>query len=125
MITGVVTNGLQAKVSLELLNAAGQVSSLEFEVDTGFNDYLVIPPGIIPTLEVSPESEVRLTLGDGRVELCPAYLVTVNWDGQWFRVVAYAMDPFPVIGMRLMLNHDLYVRVRDGGTVRIEPFPTP
>ena len=46
------------------------------------------------------------------------------WDGRIRYVEADAADTMPLVGMRLLDGHSLYVEVEDGGRVVIEPTAT-
>ncbi|MCY3886100.1 MAG: hypothetical protein OXG19_00085 [Chloroflexi bacterium] len=50
--------------------------------------------------------------------------MAVFWDGRTRYVEADAADTTPLVGMRLLDGHSLYVEVEDGGRVIIEPRAT-
>ena len=60
-------------------------------------------------------------MADGSEITFPSYSVAVLWDGQARYVEADAADTTPLVGMRLLDGHSLYVEVEDGGRVVIEP----
>ena len=60
-------------------------------------------------------------LADGSDAALDAYAVTVLWDGRPRRVVAYASDATPLVGMSLLVGHSLCVDVEHAGRVIIEP----
>ena len=62
----------------------------------------------------------RVTLADGSQASFEVYDVTVLWNGQPREVYTYAADSMPLVGMLLLDDHDLSIRVRDGGRVVIQ-----
>ena len=66
----------------------------------------------------------RATLGDGSETTFRCYVAAVLWDGQTRYVEADAADTMPLVGMRLLDGHSLYVEVENGGRVVIEPMTT-
>ena len=79
-----------------------------------------MPLEIIVALEAAPAGSNRVVLGDGSEASLDVYGVTVLWEGVPKRVDAYAADTTPLVGMRLLNGHGLYIEVEDGGRVAIE-----
>lgn len=50
MIQGVVNAAYEPVVTLEAQEPRGQVRDIEAVVDTGFNGYLTLPPGLVTDL---------------------------------------------------------------------------
>lgn len=124
MIEGSVNAAYEAVVSLFLRGPAGRAMEVEAVVDTGFNRFVALPLEIITALGTPPVGSNRVMLGDGSEVFLDVYGVTVLWDGVPKHVDAYAADATPLIGMRLLDDHSLYVEVEDGGRVVIEPKAT-
>lgn len=120
MIEGSVNAAHEAVVSLFLQGPAGRTVEVEAVLDTGFNRFIALPLEIITALGSSPAGSNRVVLGDGSEASLDVYGVTVLWEGVPRRVDAYAADTSPLIGMRLLDGHSLYVEVQDGGRVAIE-----
>ena len=120
MIRGVVNAAHEAIISLPVQGPSGQ--SLEFEavVDTGFSEFLTLPPALVTELQLPPVSNALAILADGSEATFDVYGVTVLWDGRARDVVAYAADTIPLVGMALLESHSLYVEVEDGGRVVIQ-----
>ena len=70
------------------------------------------------------EGTARATLADGSETTFPYCGVAVLWDDQTRYVEADPADTTPLVGMRLLDGHSLYVEVEDGGRVVIEPTAT-
>ncbi|MCY3506783.1 MAG: hypothetical protein OXH41_11520 [Chloroflexi bacterium] len=75
-------------------------------------------------LELPFEGAARATLADGSETTFPYYSVAVLSDGRTRYVEVDAADTKPLVGMRLLDGHSLYVEVEDGGRVVIEPRAT-
>ena len=90
-------------------------------VDTGFSEFLVLPYELLATLGPAPEREEQLTLGNGEIASMSTYVVEVEWSGGWKAVKAYGSEGEALVGMKLLLGCDLFVRVTPDGEVRIEP----
>ena len=119
MIEGFVNAAREAVISLLLQGQAGTME-VEAVVDTGFTRFITLPPEIISALGALPAGANRVMLGDGSEASLDVYGVTVLWEGVPRRVDAYAADTMPLVGMRLLDGHSLYVEVEDGGRVTIE-----
>lgn len=120
MIEGFVNAAREAVISLLLQGQAGRAMEVEAVVDTGFTRFITLPPEIISALGALPAGANRVMLGDGSEASLDVYGVTVLWEGVPRRVDAYAADTMPLVGMRLLDGHSLYVEVEDGGRVTIE-----
>lgn len=120
MIQGVVNASHEAVVALTLHGPAGQTRDIEAVIDTGFTGYLTVTPALAGALGLDFLGMGRATLADGQEVTFPSYAVTVLWDGRHRYVEANAADTTPLVGMRLLERHSLYVEVEDGGRVVIE-----
>ena len=61
-----------------------------------------------------------MTLADGSEARFDVYMATVLWDGQRRHVGAYESESIPLVGMRLLNRHSLFIEVEDGGRVLIQ-----
>ena len=121
MMTGVVDSYYQAVVQLALRGPSGQTLELDAIVDTGYNGFLTLPPGVIETLGLEYQSIKRAFMGDGRQVSFPVYAVTAIWDGDDVTGEADESNTVPLIGMQLLDGYRLCVDVHDGGRVTVEP----
>lgn len=119
MIEGVVNGAYEPVVTLAVRGPLGQTSEIEAVIDTGFTGFLTLPPGLISELGLPFLTGNRATLADGSEVAFPSYGVAVLWDGQTIYVEADAADTTPLIGMRLLDRHSLYVEIENGGRVVI------
>ncbi|WP_420434726.1 clan AA aspartic protease [Candidatus Poriferisocius sp.] len=120
MIEGVVSAAYEAVLTLTLQGPTGQTRDIEAVIDTGFTGFLTVTPLLAEELALVFEGTARATLADGGETTFPYYSVAVLWDGQARHVEADAADTTPLIGMRLLDSHSLYMEIEDGGRIIIE-----
>ena len=118
---GAVNAAHEAVLTLSLEGPAGETRDVAAVVDTGFTGFLTVTPALAVELGLPFEGTARATLADGSETTFPYYGVAVLWDGQTRYVEADAADTTPLVGMRLIEGHSLYIEVEDGGRVVIEP----
>jgi clan AA aspartic protease len=118
MIRGSVTAQREAVVSLRIIGPASEIQ-LETVVDTGFNDFLTLPPNVIDDLDLSFAAPMLATLADGSVVETSSYRATVLWDGEYRDVFVLAFEGGALIGMSLLYGFDLHVECVDEGIVTI------
>ena len=123
MIEGTVTAAHEAVVSLAVQGPTGRMREIETVVDTGFNGFLTLPSALVMELALPFVTRGRATLADGSEVSFATYEVTVLWGGQPREVMADEADTAPLLGMQLLDDHDLSIRVREGGRVLIQPAP--
>ena len=110
----------EAVIRLAVQGPSGQARDIEAVIDTGFTGFLTVTPLLAEELALVFEGTARATLADGSETTFPYYSVAVLWDGQARYVEADAADTTPLIGMRLLDSHSLYMEVEDGGRIIIE-----
>ena len=120
MIQGVVNAAYEPIVNLTVHGPSGQSKDIEAVVDTGFNGFLTLPPNLVTELGLVYRDRGRAILADGSETFLDIYDVAVIWDSRLRNTRASAADTTPLIGMRMLDNHDLSIQVRDGGRVLIE-----
>ncbi len=120
MIEGFVNDNLEAVVTLPVLGPAGQTREVDAVIDTGFNGYLTLPPMLAADLGLPVVGDGEAVLADGSEAAFDVYGATVLWDGQPRYIETGAVGATPLVGMRLLDSHSLYVEVEDRGRVIIE-----
>src|SRR5581483_4920953 len=103
--------------------AVGQEQEVEALLDTGFTGSLTLPPALIANLGLPWVSREDAILANGTVEQFAIYAATVIWDGLARPILVEAIDATPLLGMTLLIGHDLRARVKIGGLVQIEAIP--
>jgi clan AA aspartic protease len=119
MITGSI-QGRQATITLPVFGEDGAEIEVEFVLDTGFTGVTTLPPALCLSLEALFLRVQRAGLADGSPILLRVYAVTLLWDGQERTVEALAMEGEPLIGMTLLDDHDVSLRVREGSVFTIK-----
>ncbi len=119
MIQGTVNAAYEAVVPLVVQGPWGHARDLQTVIDTGFSDFLTIPPALVAELRLPYRNRNSAILADGSEAIFDVYSVTVSWDGYLRQVDAYAADTTPLVGMRLLDRHNLNIDVEDGGSVVI------
>lgn len=110
----------EAVLKLIVHGPDGEERELEAVIDTGFSGYLTVTPALASELGLVFEGLARAELADGSETVFPFYGAYVRWDGRDRYVEAGAADTTPLVGMRLLENHSLYVEVEGGGRLEIE-----
>ena len=62
-----------------------------------------------------------MVLANGIEEQFQFFNVTVMWNGRARDVRAQVSDATPLVGMRLLHRHNLYLEIVEGGRVVIQP----
>lgn len=70
MISGRVSANLEARITLEVRDAAGATHSIEAEIDTGFNGFLTLPPALVTSLGLPWLSRQKGMLNAGGHNQC-------------------------------------------------------
>ena len=123
MITGQVNGRYEAIIPIHLQKVGGTIHSVEAILDTGFNGTLPLPTDLIVTLKLPWRTRGGAILADGREEMFDIYAATVIWDGKSRRILVEAVESLPLVGMRLLADYDVRLRVQPGGMVHIAAVP--
>lgn len=121
MIEGFVNANLEAVVSLSLRGPQGPEREVDAVIDTGYSGSLTLPPSLVAELALPFAHSGRATLADDTEVGFSVYSVTTIWHGSPRRIEADAVGSTPLVGMSLLEDHDLHVRITDGGRVAIQP----
>lgn len=119
MITGQVNEFYEAVIPIRLQDAEGTIRDLEAVLDTGFNGTLTLPAELIGTLQLPWRTRGSAILANGREEMFDIYAATIIWDGTPRPILVEEVEVQPLVGMRLLADSDVRVRVRPGGVVQI------
>jgi clan AA aspartic protease len=122
VITGHVNSNPEAVVSLVVRGPDGQEKEIEAVIDTGFTGEITLPLDLITELGLPFIGQSRAVLGDGSEILYDMFEVSVIWSGGARLVNVDAAETEPLLGMDLLLDHELAIQVVPGGTVSIRPL---
>jgi clan AA aspartic protease len=91
-------------------------------VDTGFNDWLTLPPWVIERLQLQMRQGSIYLLADGTESRARTFVAEVEWLGQWREIFVVEIESNPLLGMMMMEGHYLGIQVVAGGRVEITPL---
>lgn len=120
MIEGRVDSQGQAWIQLEMIDNRGHLHPVEVVVDTGFNGNLTLPLEIIDGLDLESDLQAPITLATGVQEEVSTWNGFVLWHNQPRLIQILETGGTPLLGMRLLENSQLTIRVRVDGEVLIE-----
>ena len=120
MILGAVNDAYEAVISLTVQGPSGQSREVEAVIDTGFTGFLSLPSALATDLGLPFLTYESTFLADGSLVRFSVHDATALWDGRPRRVYTHLSDVTPLIGMRMLDDHDLSIQVRDGGRVVIQ-----
>lgn len=121
-MTGRINGKLQAILPIRLLSPVGTPFDFEVMLDSGFNGFLALPEAAISRAGGVFRSMSMSVLADGSIVGLRKFEVTIEWMGAMTPVLALETRGGPLLGMSLMLGHDVRMEVRPGGTVKISPL---
>lgn len=119
MISGTVTDR-HAIVSLTFLLVNGATFPIEFVVDTGFTDYLCLPPEAVSLLRLPFLYNLPVNLADNSTVSLAVHQATVLWDGIDRDIRIFATGRRPLIGTALLNEQELVIQFTEGGLVTID-----
>ncbi len=122
MIIGSINADREAVLPVVIHDGTG-TQDYEAVIDTGFNGYLTLSSAEIVKLNLPFQSQVVVTLGEGTQANLREFLATVEWDGQARDILVLEAEGDPLVGMALLYGFDVWLRVLDGGHVRVEAIP--
>jgi clan AA aspartic protease len=120
VIQGVVNSAYEAVVRLTVQGPSGHSREIETVIDTGYNGFLTLPPSLVAELGLIYRDRGRAILADGSEVFFDIYDVAVLWNTNLRNTRASAADTTPLVGMRLLDRHSLYVEIEAGGRVVIQ-----
>ena len=123
MIIGVVNSYLEATLELPISDVRGQQQVILTIVDTGFDEALTLPAGLIQSLGLPFRGSGTTLLADGSESQYNIHEAVVSWDGQFRQILVNSAETDPLLGMALLEDYELRVQVRPGGRVRITALP--
>lgn len=119
MITGHVNSFYEAVIRLTLQDPGGVIHEVEVILDTGFNGTLTLPPAAITAWQLPWRTRGRALLANGAEETFDIYAATILWDGMRRPILVEAVETTPLVGMGLLADCDVRLRVQPGGLVQI------
>ncbi len=118
MIYGKVING-KAIIPVVFRLPSQPDFSLDFVIDTGFNDYLTLPPQAVSAMNLPLYSTTEARLANGSQALLSVHLATIVWDGIEKLVPILAAGYKPLLGASLMAGYHLEIDFQENGLVTL------
>jgi clan AA aspartic protease len=123
MILGTVNSEHEIMFSLPILDSRGNEHQIEAILDTGFNGSLTLPPTTILQLGLAYRSRTLAEMADGTIGRLDVFAATIMWDRVVKSIAVESLDTSPLLGMSLLVNFDLQVRVTAGSLARLTAVP--
>jgi clan AA aspartic protease len=123
MMTGEVTPDKEAIVRLIVRGPGGQEERVSAVLDTGYTEYLTLPPVTIAALGLLYQYSVPMYLADGSPIRVRVYDAIIVWNGVERSIPVQETDGDVLLGMSLLYGSRLLVDVVDGGQVAIHDIP--
>jgi clan AA aspartic protease len=119
VISGIVADGhATIPVTFRLPNRPD--FAIEFVIDTGFTDYLCLPPEAVAVLGLPFQYDLPANLADNSEVILPVHEATILWNQEEREVRVLATGRRPLLGTALLDEHELVVQFTEGGLVTIE-----
>ncbi len=122
MIIGIISPDREATLPIAV-HGTDTLQEFEAVIDTGFNGYLTLLSAEIAELDLPFHSQVLVTLGDASNIILRKFQAVMDWDGQARDVLVLEAEGGPLVGMALLYGYDVWLRILDGGHVKVEAVP--
>ncbi|MBH8577635.1 clan AA aspartic protease [Nostocaceae cyanobacterium CENA369] len=119
MIPGIVKNG-RATVNIIFRLPNQPDFTIEFVIDTGFTEFLCLPPAAVTLLGFPFLHKMYANLADNSNVILPVHQATILWNEQEREVSVLATGRLPLLGTALLDEHELVIQFTEGGLVTIE-----
>ena len=120
MIHGQASADREAVIPVLVLDHVGHTHQVEAAIDTGFTEYLTLPPDLITRFGLWFQGRARMVLGDGTRAVLRQYGATVVWDGEERVVLVLETSGSPLVGVGLLYGTRMALEFVDGGQVIVE-----
>ena len=93
---------------------------MHLKIDTGFTDYLCLPPEAVALLRLPFLYELPVNLADNSQVLVATHEAVILWDGEEREVRLLATGRRPLIGTALLNEQELVIQFTEEGLVTID-----
>ncbi len=94
--------------------------TLEFVVDTGFTDFLTLPPAAVTAMRLPFDHQETAGLADGSTIRLDVHTATILWNNIERQVSVIATGRRPLLGTALLDDQELRAQFRESGLVSVE-----
>ncbi|MEH1886522.1 clan AA aspartic protease [Nostoc sp.] len=119
MISGIVKNG-RATVNIIFRLTNKPDFTIEFVIDTGFTEFLSLPPAAVTLLGFPFVYEMYANLADKSNVILPVYQGNIIWNGEEREVNVLVTGKRPLLGTALLDGYELVIQFIEGGLVTID-----
>jgi clan AA aspartic protease len=119
VITGVIKNG-RATVNVIFRLPNQPDFTIEFVIDTGFTEFLSLPPAAVNLLGFPFVYDMYANLADNSRVLLPVHQASIIWNGEEREIHVLATGRLPLLGTALLDGYELSIQFTEGGLVKIE-----
>ncbi|AFY53183.1 clan AA aspartic protease, AF_0612 family [Rivularia sp. PCC 7116] len=119
MINGRISEG-KATIPVTFCLPSQPDFSVDFVIDTGFNDYLTLPLQAVNLMNLPLYSSIPARLADGSETVLSVHLATIIWDDVEKVVPVLASGYKPLLGVALMEGYHLEIDFEENGLVSLE-----
>ena len=112
--------GLEAWVTVPVMDADGELQHHDVIVDTGFTGWLTLPEADIRRLGLVRAGYRDSITASGNAEEFDYYETWVSWHGQLHEIEVFQSIDQPLLGMGLLEGSLVTVDAREGSAVIIE-----
>ncbi|HEY3330150.1 MAG TPA: clan AA aspartic protease [Capsulimonadaceae bacterium] len=118
MIIGYMTKRKDPMVSVVVRGPSGTME-VQAIVDTGFTEYLTLPPAVVESLGLPIIDNISVILADGSSVACNVHDARIKWDGDWIGINVQPAETTPLIGLGLLDGYEVRIEVAPDGAVEI------
>jgi clan AA aspartic protease len=119
VISGIVKNG-RATVNVIFRLSNQPDFTIEFVIDTGFTEFLALPPEAVSLLGFPFVYDMYATLADNSSVILPVHQATIIWNGEEREVNVLATGKRPLLGTALLNENELVIQFTEDGLVIID-----
>ena len=94
--------------------------TLEFVVDTGFTEFLTLPPSAVTAMGLPFDHQESASLADDSSITIAVHQATILWNGVERLVSVIATGRRPLLGTALLDDQELRAQFRESGLVTVE-----
>jgi len=120
MTYGYMRDANMAIAEVSVRGSGGAILTVDAVIDTGFTQYLTLPPVTISALDLVRKGELRIRLADGTRRIANVYEALVKIHNDWILVTIEESDGDILIGMGLLYGSQLSIDVIEDGVVSID-----
>ena len=122
MTSGYMRSANEAIAEVSVRGQGATIVTVDAIIDTGFTQYLTLPPATIAALGLDRKGELRIRLADGSWRKAYVYEAVVKLHEDWMSVNVEESDGDILIGMGLLYGSQLTIDIIEDGHVSIELF---